>query len=274
VFMFRPLLAAAALPCALFATNAAAQTAESDAKETKEPRRIRVALGPQFGPAYPGADNLSLSPLVDVAVARGSEQFDFEAADESFGFPVLKAGGFSFGPAVNFQTGRKRNESHVGIDEVGTTIEMGGFAQYWFTPELRLHVEVRQGVNGHKGLVSNAGLDYVARDGDRWLFALGPRVSLSNAKYQDAWFRISPRESVGTGLPAYDPDGVGVHAVGANATALRQLTPRWGLYAFAKYDRLVGEAERSPVVREIGSPNQFSGGVGLSYTFGRGVGRQ
>lgn len=272
--MFRPIFAAAALPCALIATNASAQTGEAETKEAKEPRRIRVALGPQFVPAYPGADNLSLSPLVDVAVARGNEPFDFEAADESFGFPVIKTKGFSFGPAFNFQTGRKRNESHVGIDEVGTTIELGGFAQYWIAPGLRAHVEVRQGVNGHKGLVSNVGLDYVARDGDRWLFALGPRVSLSNAKYQDAWFRVTPREAAATGLPAYDPDGAGIHAVGANATGLYQLTPRWGLYGFAKYDRLVGDAARSPVVRGIGSRNQLSGGVGLSFTFGRGVGQQ
>ncbi|MBC9032447.1 MipA/OmpV family protein [Sphingomonas sp. JC676] len=272
--MLRPLLAAAALPCVFFATSAAAQTGDSETREAKEPRRIRVALGPQFVPAYPGADNLSLSPLVDVAVARGNEPFDFEAADESFGFPVLKTGGFSFGPAFNFQTGRKRNESHIGIDEVGTTIELGGFAQYWIAPKLRVHAEVRQGVNGHKALVSNIGLDYVARDADRWLFALGPRVSLSNAKYQDAWFSVSPREAAATGLPAFEPDGGGVHAVGANATGLYQLTPRWGLYGFAKYDRLVGDAARSPIAQGIGSRNQVSGGLGLSFTFGRDVGRR
>lgn len=268
--MLRPLLAAAALPCAMLAGNAAAQT--SDSPEAKEPRRTRVALGPLIGPAYPGADNVSVSPLIDVAVARGDDPFPFEAADESFGFPLLKAKGFAFGPALNFQTGRKRSESHAAIDEVGTSIELGGFAQYWIAPRLRVHVEARQGVNGHKGLVGNAGLDYVTRDRDRWLFALGPRISLSNARYQDAWFGISAREAAASGLAAYDPGGAGIHAVGASATGLYQLTPRWGLYGFAKYDRLVGDAARSPVVRELGSRNQFSGGLALSFTFGRGVG--
>jgi len=274
LLMFRPLLAVAALPGALVATNAGAQTAETETKEAKEPRRIRVALGPQLGPAYPGADNLGLSPLVDVAVARGDEPFEFEAADESFGFALLKAKGFSIGPALNFQTGRKRNESHVGIDEVGTTIEVGGYVQYWIAPKLRFHGELRQGVNGHKALVGNVGLDYVARDRDRWLFAIGPRVSLSNAKYQDVWFQVSPREAAATGLPAFEPKGGGVHAVGANATGLYQLSPRWGLYGFAKYDRLVGDAARSPIAQGIGSRNQLSGGIGLSFTFGRGVGRR
>lgn len=255
---------------AALAGHAAAQT--SDSEGARPPKRTRVSLGPQVNPAYPGADNLSVNPLVDVAVARGDDPFPFEAADESFGFPLLKSRGFAIGPALNFQTGRKRSESHAAIDEVATTVELGGFAQFWLAKGLRVHAEVRQGVNGHKGLVSNAGLDYVARDGDRWLFALGPRVSLSDARYQDAWFWVTPREAAASGLAAYDPGGGGVHAVGANATGLYQLTPRWGLYGFAKYDRLVGDAARSPVVRDLGSRNQLSGGLGLSYTFGRGVG--
>jgi outer membrane scaffolding protein for murein synthesis (MipA/OmpV family) len=270
--MFRPLLAAAALPCALFATNAAAQTSESDSKESKEPRRYRVALGPQLSPSYPGADNLTVSPMVDVGVARGNDQFDYEAADESFGFPMIRGSGFSMGPALNFQSGRKHRETDPGVDEVGTTVEVGGYAQYWLAPGLRVRVEARQGIGGHKGLIGNAGLDYVARDGDRWLFALGPRIAVSNSRFQDAWFRVTPREALASGLPAYDPGGAGVHAVGASATGLMQMTPRWGLYGYAKYDRLVGDAARSPIVRDYGSRNQISGGLGLSFTFGRGVG--
>lgn len=252
-----------------FAGQAPAQT--SDSQETKESRRTRVSLGPQLNPAYPGADNMSINPMVDVSVARGDDPFPFEAADEGFTLPMFRGKRFAVGPALDFQTGRKHNESHAAIDEVATTIELGGFAQYWIAKGLRVHVEVRQGVNGHKGLVSNAGFDYVARDRDRWLFALGPRVSLSDGRYQDAWFRVTPRESAASGLAAYDPKGGGVHAVGATATGLYQLTPRWGLFGFAKYDRLVGDAARSPVVRDLGSRNQFSGGLGLSFTFGRGM---
>ena len=281
MFMFRPLLAAAALPCVLIAANAMAQTDSDpqdnrdsqeikDGREAKKPRRFRVSLGPELAPAYPGADNVSLSPLVDVAVARGDEQFDFEAADESIGFAVFQSHGFSIGPALNIQTGRKRNEVHADLDEVGTTIELGGFAQYWVAPYLRAHVELRQGVNGHKGLVSNAGLDFVARDGDRWLFALGPRLSLGNQRFQDAFFSVTPHEASATGLPVYRANGFAPYAVGANVTALYALTPRWGIYSFAKYDRLVDDAARSPVVRQYGSRNQFSGGIGLSFTFGGG----
>jgi outer membrane protein len=39
------------------------------------------------------------------------------------------------------------------------------------------------------------------------------------------------------------------------------------MFGFARYERLVGDAAKSPIVRELGSRNQLSGGAGLSYTF-------
>ena len=37
--------------------------------------------------------------------------------------------------------------------------------------------------------------------------------------------------------------------------------------AYAGYDRLVRDAGASPLVRRYGSRDQFSGGLGLTYTF-------
>jgi outer membrane protein len=45
------------------------------------------------------------------------------------------------------------------------------------------------------------------------------------------------------------------------------LNNRWGLFGFARYERLLGDAAKSPIVRELGSRNQLSGGIGLNYTF-------
>ena len=115
-----------------------------------------------------------------------------------------------------------------------------------------------------------AGADFIMRDGDEWLFSVGPRVTWSDDRYQDVWFGVAPEDAGPSGLPAYDPEG-GIQAYGATASFLTQFTPRWGIMTYAKYDRLVGDAADSPVVREHGSRDQFSGGVALSYTFGSGV---
>lgn len=239
------------------------------AQEAEAPMRYRVALGPQLVPNFPGAKDHDIRPLIDVSRARGDAVFRFEAIDESFDIQLVHSGPFSFGPAINLEGKRRRRDVDVEIDEVGFTVEAGGFAQLWLSDALRARVEVRKGINGHKGLIANAGVDLVARQGDDWLFSIGPRVTLSDDTYQRAYFGVSPRVATATGLPAYDA-GSGVHAVGATAGGTYQFTRRWGIYGYAKYDRLVADAARSPFIREYGSRDQLSGGAALTFTFGKG----
>ena len=123
-----------------------------------------------------------------------------------------------------------------------------------------------KGLGGHKGVVGTVGADYIWRDGDRYVFSIGPRVLFSNSRYQRAFFGVTPEAALASGLPAYRPSG-GVHGVAAASGLSVQFDPRWGVFGFARYERLVGDAAKSPIVRELGSRNQLSGGVGLSYTF-------
>ena len=39
------------------------------------------------------------------------------------------------------------------------------------------------------------------------------------------------------------------------------------MFGYARYERLVGDAGNSPLIRQFGSRDQLSGGVGLTYTF-------
>lgn len=262
-----PAPAALSAALALLLSGLAAPAfAEEEEGEKKPPRRTRIGLGAQLAPSYPGSDRFSIRPLVDVARSRGDKPFDFEAPDESFG-PALTRGKFGIGPALNFEGSRTASDVGAAMDKVPATIEAGAFVQYALSPAFRVRVEGRRGLGGHDGWTGQAGADWIARDGDEWLFSIGPRVTWSNGRYHRAYFGVTPAESVRTGLAAYQP-GSGIQAVGATAGFLTQLGRRWGLYSYAKYDRLVGDAARSPLVRTLGSRDQFSGGLALTYTFG------
>lgn len=238
-----------------------------DDDTAKEAKRTRIYAGPQFWAKTPGAKQMGVSPFIDLSRASDGEDFAFEAPDDSFGFDLIDSDDFAIGPAAN--TIRKRKSSDVGgaLPAVGFTIEAGAFAQAWITPALRVRAEVRKGLSGHAGWVGDVGADYVARRGDDWLFSIGPRVSLGDAKYSRAYFGVSPADAVPSGLPAFDPKG-GVQSVGLTAGYLRQLSRHWGVAAFARYDRLVGDAASSPVTRAYGSRGQPAFGIALSYTFG------
>lgn len=255
--------AALALSLSLFTVPAVAQDALGG-----DGVRTRVALGVQATPAAPGASDLSFGPFIGVGRARAGEMFGFEAPDESFSFRVVDLGPLEFGPALSVVGKRTADKIDAALPNVKTTFEAGAFVQAYVAPSVRLRAEARRGIGGHDGWVGELSADVIARDGDKWLVSAGPRLTLNDARYQRAYYGVTPAASLTSGLPVYTPGG-GVSAVGAAVGALRQFGPRWGVAAYARYDRLVGDAADSPITRGPGSRSQPSAGIALTYIFGR-----
>lgn len=228
--------------------------------------RIRVGLGADYTPQYPGADDNEFGPLFDFSIARAGSEFDYSAPDDSFGISVISNNGFSFGPVLNLQSSRKNSDVGAPVGKVPTTIEAGAFVEMEASDSFRLRGEVRRGIGGHDGFVGSLGGDYIVRDGDNYAFSIGPRVFFSDSRYQRAYFGVTPEASFLTGLPVYRPGG-GIHGLGATSGLHYSFNPTWGMFGYGAYERLVGDAKKSPIVREFGSANQFSAGVGLTYTF-------
>jgi outer membrane protein len=249
------ILAAVLLP----AWSAAAAQGDSDI-------RVRVGLGAQLQPKYIGADRTSVGPLFHVNVAHGTKEFRFTAPDDSPGIAVVSKGGFAFGPVVNLQGRRKQSGVGAPVGNVATTFEAGAFAQYEWKDSFRVRAELLKGINGSHGLVGSMGADKIWRDGDRYVFSIGPRLLFSDSRYQRAYFGVTPAASLASGLPAYRP-GAGAYGVAVASGLSYQLSNRWGLFGYARYERLLGDAGKSPIVRQFGSRDQLSGGIGLNYIF-------
>lgn len=246
---------------------AAAVLAASPARaQDSDDYRVRVGLGAQLQPKFKGADDTEVAPLWDLDIARGSNPFRFEAPDDGIAIPLISGKGFSAGPAANFESSRKDSDVGAAVGKVKTTIEAGAFAQYEMGENFRLRGELLKGIGGHRGLVGAIGGDYIARDGDRYVFSVGPRLLFSDGRYQRAYFGVDAEAALATGLPVYRPDA-GLHAVALTSGLSYQFSPTLGLFGFGRYERLVGDAAKSPIIREFGSRNQLSGGLGLSYTF-------
>jgi outer membrane protein len=143
-------------------------------------------------PSFPGADKVSVRPLINVSRARGTEPLAFGAPDESFGPVLLRAGKWQAGPAFGFEGSRSRRETNGLLPKVGFTVEAGGFVQRQLTPAFRTGTELRQGIGGHKRLIGILGADYIARDGGKWLFSIGPRLTAANGRYNRAFSASIP----------------------------------------------------------------------------------
>ena len=246
---------------------AAAVLASSPAEaQDGDDYRVRVGLGGQFQPEFKGADGTELAPLFDIDIARGSNPFRFEAPDDSFGISLISGNGFSAGPAANIEGSRKNSDVGAAVGKVKTTIEAGAFAQYELGENFRLRGELLKGIGGHRGLTGSLGGDYIARDGDNYVFSVGPRLILANGRYQRAFFGVDAEAAAASGLPLYRPDS-GLQAVAIASGLSYQFSPKFGMFGFGRYERLVGDAAKSPIIREYGSRNQLSAGLGLNYTF-------
>lgn len=247
---------------------AAVMPALSAAHANGEPTRVRVGLGAQVQPAFVGSDSFEVAPLLDLATARGTNEFRFKAPDYSFGFPIIDTGAFQFGPALNLAPARKHSDvDGLALHRVKTTIEAGGYANFELSKSFYLHAELLKGLGGHDGVLGDVGADYVWRNGDKYVFSIGPRLLFSDGRYQRAYFGVTPAESLATGLAAYRPGG-GIHGLAVASALSYQFNPTWGMFGYARYERLVGDAADSPIVRSnFGSRDQVSAGVGVNYSF-------
>jgi outer membrane protein len=254
---------AAAASVAVLSTPALAQ---SGAGETKPDLIITIGGGAQVIPRFPGSDKVQITPMPVLGFRKDGEPLSFGAADQGFGIDLSLGKRIAIGPVVQLQSSRRDKDVGAAVGKVPFTVEAGAFVQGYLTPYLRLRAEARRGVGGHDAWVGDVSADFVARDADRTIFSIGPRLRISDAKYQRAYFGVTPAAAVRTGLAVYRPDG-GIHAVGVSSSLTHQFNFNWGVRAFAGYDRLVGNGGDSPLVRRFGDRNQYSAGLGLSYSF-------
>ena len=213
-------------------------------------------------PEYLGSEDYQISPSAIFSI----EYVNLPGIG-SFGGP--DGLGFSIGPSFKYQPERDSSDypGLRGIDDIDATYELGIKADYEWE-NFQVSGDVRYALGGGDGFVGDFGASLIARPLDRRLvLKLGPTVSLASSDYMDTYFGVSARESFNTGgrLAAYSPDG-GFKSVGVAASAKYEIFTDYFINADAKYDRLVGDAADSPIVK-AGDENQYYFGLGVSHRF-------
>ena len=247
---------------ALSATAATPAMAQDQA-----PRRIlSVGVGAQVLPSFPGGDDYEFGPLFTGFSRREGEPIPFRTPDDGFGIKLLDFGAVEVGPLIQFQGERDDEDVGAAVGDVDFTVEAGGFINFNLGDSFRIRLEGGKGIGGHEALVGTVAADVAFRPNVDTLVTIGPRLRLNDDDYADAYFGITPAVAAATGLPIYDPDG-GIRSAGVIAGVTHQLTRSFGIYGYAGYERLVGDAADSPIVQNFGSEDQFSAGLALFFTF-------
>lgn len=250
----------------LAAVPVRAQDGMSPPEDLPLPRKqyvIDIGVGALVQPKYEGAEKMLVSPLPIISVGR----FYLPGLGQVAEGDSTKRGFFMF-PSINFVGERKASDSVTltGTRTVDWALELGvgaGFRYDWF----RAFVELRQGINGHTGQVGQIGADVILNPMDRLELSFGPRADFASGEYMDTYFGVTAAEAAASlgNLTAYNPGG-GFKSVGLVGRASYAVTDTTALHLQAGWDRYIGDARNSPIVRR-GNENQFSIGAGVTYRF-------
>jgi len=256
----------AVLSLGLCAAPAAAGTFLDDLQSSSG-LTVTVGVEGHASPKFEGSDRYEFYPvpLFDLRPAGTAPRF--HAPRDGIGFTVFQWQGWDFGPvgAAEYERHMK-SDPMLRLDDTKLAIEVGGFAEHWFTDWLRYRLELRKGVSGHHGVVLDQFVDFLKPLSDQWLLSAGPRMRISDSSGNGRFFNITTDQSLATGLPVYHADA-GIRSVGAGVQLLYRWSPQWEVHTFVEYDRLVSSAGDSPLVTARGSADQVTIGAGFAYSF-------
>lgn len=261
----------------LFATGAAAADVKTifDQPAQKENWYVIIGASGVLEPDYAGSSDYRVLPGFLFSLSKESDLYDFHSIDDSPSIAVLDTGRFAIGLTGNLDWGRDADDSDRlrGMGNVSTTIQMGGFAE-WFPAEwLRLRGALFYATGGYEGLLGSVKADFIYNAPGGWGFAVGPRLYYAGTGYMDAYFGVTPVQSFTTTAlvnptPPYAPSA-GFNQLGITAQVTKELGNGFTAGMYGTYLQLLGSAAASPLTEDI---NQFEAGVSLTYSFNIGKG--
>lgn len=271
------LMAASVAPAALAADAASDAPVYDDSVFSEGRWGVSVGAFVGFQPAYEGSDEFRFVgyPLIipkyygDNYDATAPSRVDFRGVDD-IRVALLRFGGLDIGPLAGYNFGRDQDLAARlgGLGDIDGGLTVGGFVKYRFEPfyaDFAYNTQVTGDTDTGYTLRFGAGMERPVTE--KLTFSAYVGGTYASEEYMDAYFSVTPVQSAAStaGLGVFDASA-GFKDVGLDLGLDYRLTQRVTLKTKAGYSRLLDDAANSPVTA---SRNQFSGGVGLTYTFGR-----
>jgi outer membrane scaffolding protein for murein synthesis (MipA/OmpV family) len=253
-------------------------------------RDMYVGLGVQSAPRYEGAESRKVSalPVLQVQWSTGffisgmsagmhlSDSPTFEAGplaavhpgrDESGSGKVADGigGGEQFSFAGPVDRSRKAGDGLSGMDDIGARLQLGGFANYYLTPQWRLTGSLLYGAGKDRdGARLELGVQRLAAVlGARHRVSLSAGVAVVNRNYNQSYFGVSIEEASRSRFPYYEAAG-GLQDAHLGARWNWTLSPAWMLTSSLQARRLLGSAGKSPLVER---PTNLTVSTAIAYRF-------
>ncbi|WP_395337261.1 MipA/OmpV family protein [Novosphingobium sp. BL-8H] len=280
-------LAGAAFSGTLFAMPAQAQDVSGKPDDLKiGGDRISIGVGVAATPTYIGSDTSTITPTAAIQGQVSGVSFNTQGtaiyvdAIPSSGKPGWK---LEAGPLAALRLDRSNKVGDVAVRALGRldkAVELGGSVGLQRTgvitspyDTLSFSLSYQHDVAGaHSSYVASPEIDYDTPLSEHAFVSLSASADYVGAGFGNYYYSVDQAGSLASGLPVYDKaDRAGwkdwnlsmmaVHSISGN------LLHGVGLFVTGGYQRLLGVYAQSPIVADVGSANQWSGAIGMEYTF-------
>jgi MipA family protein len=245
---------------------------------------VTIGVGAAWLPTYEGSNDYSLTPVVfafgKVAgigfATRGTALYvDLVPSDAKAPFSL------EAGPVGNLRLDRSRKVVDRQVSRLGTigpAVELGAYAGVtknrvlhgYDTLNLRVAV-TRDVTDTHGSNIVSPSAEYMTPLSHRTAISLSASAEHVGTGFARTYYGIDAAGSARSGLPVYVAKG-GWKSWRASLVLAHVLTgdlrnPHLSAFAALSYSRLLGAFARSPVVADVGDPDQYAAGGGLAYSF-------
>jgi outer membrane scaffolding protein for murein synthesis (MipA/OmpV family) len=244
---------------------------------------LSVGIGGAVGPSYDGSNDYFAYPGVLVRGRLQGVSISPRAAGVALDF--IKDGDGPLGVDLGIATRLRSNRAGSIKDpvviaagklkralEVGPNIGIeyeGLFNKY---DEISFGSDILFDISGaHSGVTLAPGVSYVTPLSRGVAAQLSVGVQYADKHYSDYYFSVSPIQSANSGLPEYTAKS-GFTKTSATLAIGVDLNGNiedggFALVFIGSYNRMLGDARRSPFTSSRGDPNQWLGAFGVGYTF-------
>jgi len=232
---------------------------------------VRIGIGPVISPDYDGSKDyqISIRPLLTFRyrdlLQLDNNRLRFYVVGSDAIYPSER---FKAGPLIKIGSSRSEddNSNLHGLGNVGTSIELGGFASYEVGPA-QFRIRLQQDIGGgHSGMLLSGDIQTGIYQGEHLTVIGSISLSWADDKYMGSYYSINENQSQAAGLPVFNA-GSGLKDIRGGFGANYNLSDYWSVLGFAGYARFLGDAGNSPLIKLRGSPNQFAAGVFLAFRF-------
>ena len=249
-----------------FGSCASAQSADQGEFTGSDQAREggKVSFSVASNADYSGGDGprASVMPSIEYQWANGW----FAGTNRGVGYNFSKNPTLQYGLGLGLDLGRKESATGAlaGMGSIDSQLELGAFANYALTRDLRLTSVLRYGSGeSRQGATANLGVNYSLDLAPQWRLGLGASATWANAQYMQSYYGVTATQAQQSGHAEYSPTS-GISEVSTSLNLSYQVTPKIVLTGGLRASNLVGDAKNSPVTT---NPQSVSGNLSIGYAF-------